>query len=81
MSQHIVTKRTKWVFGWDQPTMSFFLQVHNEDLSEEIPVICLPTLGKPIYEVEDLVTAARKTGLTIDPETQRKLYLEKDEGI
>jgi copper oxidase (laccase) domain-containing protein len=83
MSQHIVTnEKGKFVFGWDQPLQSFFLQQHDGDLSEEEnPVVWLgATTASRMYEVEDLVRAAARNGLTIDYPTQVKLYGEKDDG-
>lgn len=95
MSQHVVisgisrnreTARwedVKWVFGWDQPLMSFYLQKHDafiENLDDN-PVLWLgATADTTMYEVEDLVREAAKAGLTIDHETQVELYGEKDDG-
>jgi fibrillarin-like rRNA methylase len=82
MSQHVVVKgKNKWVFGWDQPLMSFFLQVHDEHFDEdENPVVWLgATADTTMYEVEDLVKAASVTGLDISY-AQSKLYAEKDNG-
>lgn len=84
MSQHIVTnKNGKFVFGWDQPLQSFFLQQHDGDLSEEEnPVVWLGTTAETeMYEVEHLVQAAAEHGLVIDHATRVKLYGEKDDGV
>lgn len=80
MSRHIVShENTTWVFGWDQMLMSFFLQVHDNDLpEEENPVVWLM---KDMYEVEDLVQAAKKEGLTIGTSHRTLLYGEKDDGV
>lgn len=83
MSQHVVTQdNKKWVFGWDPPLMSFYLQVHDMTLDEEEnPIIWLGALPETsMYEVEDLVRAARMTGLIITQTTQTALYGEKDDG-
>lgn len=92
MSQHIVLghvddRQMKWVFGWDQPLMSFFLQVHDmsrhED-DEENPRIVTwlgATKDTEMYEVEDLARAARKHGLDIPYKTRVQLYGEKDDGL
>lgn len=84
MSQHIVlSNKGKWVFGWDQPLQSFYLQVHDDQPSKELNNIVL-WLGADkdsiMYEVEDLVMEARRTGLTITPEMQTVLYRDKDDG-
>jgi pyrroline-5-carboxylate reductase len=74
----------KYVFGWDQPLMSFFLQVHDlvrEDEDDQIVVALGASPATQMYEVEDLVRAAAKHGLNIDHATQVKLYGEKDDGI
>jgi copper oxidase (laccase) domain-containing protein len=83
MSQHIVVQEErKFVFGWDQPLMSFYLQVHDttrpED--EQIAVWLGADAETKMYEVEDLFIAAKKEGLFIDHETRVKLYGEKDDG-
>lgn len=85
MSQHeIVQEEKKYVFGWDQPLMSFFLQVHDTRLD--------PTRGRSIkvwlgsdpattmYEVEDLVAEAMAAGIDIPYRLQVELYGEKDDG-
>lgn len=86
MSQHIVlhshTDR-KWMFGWDQPLQSFFLQVHDLSVSDEDDQIVV-WLGADkdtiMYEVEDLVREAKKHGLDIPYEARLALYREKDDG-
>jgi hypothetical protein len=36
MSQHVVQDgQNKFVFGWDQPLLSFYLQKHDLTISEE----------------------------------------------
>lgn len=87
MSRHELTsgdKKTKWVFGWDQHLMSFFLQVHDltkeEDAEDRIPVWLGATRKTQMYEVEDLVRQARLHGLRISLLTRRKLFAEKDDG-
>jgi hypothetical protein len=87
VSQHIVRDGDKkFVFGWDQPLMSFYLQVHDmtrpED-DEDNPRIIFwagATVDTKMYEVEDLVRVARRQGLRIDHIQQVKLYGERDEG-
>jgi hypothetical protein len=87
MSQHIVTQEEKkFVFGWDQHLMSFYLQVHDmtkEEDDEEDPRIVVwlgATADTQMYEVEDLARKARKHGLVLDHATRVKLYGEKDDG-
>lgn len=89
MSRHVVVqeeKNRKFVYGWDQHLMSFFLQVRDltipeDDEEERDPIIVwLGGAGSIMYEVEDLVRAARKNGLDIPYETRVELYGEKDDG-
>jgi hypothetical protein len=82
VSQHIVeTEKGKVVFGWDQPLMTFYFQVHDGDVSEDDnPVVWLGTKPQEIYEVEDLVRVAKRNGFYISHETRVKLYGEKDDG-
>lgn len=87
MSRHEVDSEDgsrKWVFGWDQPLQSFFLQVHHLDAPEDHEDRCRYVAGASsdttLYEVEELVALTKKNGLYIPLETQTDLYLEKDEG-
>jgi hypothetical protein len=83
VSQHIVVQENKkFVFGWDQPLMSFFLQVRDMTLMEEERLVVWAGASKDtqMYEVDDLVVMARRYGLEIPYETLVKLYREKDEG-
>lgn len=85
VSRHVVVQdEKKFVFGWDQPLLSFFLQVNDTTLNdpEDNPIVWLgATFDTPMYEVEDLVNAAKKYGLDIPIAMQTKLYGEKDDGI
>lgn len=84
VSRHIVTnKKGRFVFGWDQMLQSFFLQLHDDRLSEEEnPVVWLGADAKTrMYEVEDLVKEAAIAGLKIDYSTRVQLYGEKDDGV
>jgi hypothetical protein len=83
VSQHIVhDEQYKFVFGWDQPLQSFYLQKHDSTQSEEEQIIAWlgATAETKMYEVEDLVHAAAKHGLRIDHQMRVKLYGEKDDG-
>jgi hypothetical protein len=84
VSQYItVVKDMKYVFGWDQPLMSYYLQVHDLTLSgdEQIVAWLGATADTRMYEVEDLVRTAKKYGLDILYKTQVKLFQDKDDGI
>jgi hypothetical protein len=42
MSRHVVVNKQatrKWVFGWDQPLQSFYLQVHDLTLPEDERIV------------------------------------------
>ncbi len=82
MSRHEITNdKGTWIFGWDQPLMTFFLQLRDGDLpEEENPVIWLGTEPRQIYEVTDLVADAGRNGLVIDQQMQATLYADKDDG-
>ena len=84
MSQHVIMEENKkFVFGWDQPLMSFFLQVHNLTLDEDDEECILFVAGTPpnvVYDVEDLVNRARRYGCHIPYQTQIELYREQDDG-
>lgn len=84
MSRHIVKQEEKkYVFGWDWPLMSFYLQVHDLIRAdrEANPVVWLgATADTQMHEVEHLVQAAAQHGLNIDHSTQAELYKDKDYG-
>jgi len=83
VSQHIVQdEQFKFVFGWDQPLQSFYLQKHDPTREEDDRIIVWlgATVDTTMYEVEDLVRMARKHGLRIDYSTRVKLYGERDHG-
>jgi hypothetical protein len=87
VSQHIITQEEKkFVFGWDQPLKSFYLQVHDltipeDDEEERDPIVVwLGGADSVMYEVEDLVLAASKQGLDIPYRIQVELYGERDDG-
>lgn len=85
VSRHVVVNRQstmKWVFGWDQPLQSFYLQVHNLELSPDDQIVAWlgATPKTRMYEVEDLIQEAQNYGLAIDSSYQPLLYREKDEG-
>jgi hypothetical protein len=74
----------KFVYGWDQPLQTFFLQVNDAFAADPDanPVIWFgATKDKVLYEVEDLVRVAQLYGLHLDQEMQTKLYGEKDDGV
>jgi hypothetical protein len=86
VSRHVVVNKKgsrKWVFGWDQPLQSFYLQVHDLSLPEDDRIVTW--LGADaqtqMYEVEHLVQAASEHGLAIDHRYQVMLYGEKDDGV
>lgn len=83
MSQHIVVQEEKkFVFGWDHPLESFYLQVHDSTRPEDEQIITW--LGADpatqMREIQDLCQEARKEGLYINYEMRRTLHGEKDDG-
>lgn len=86
MSRHvIVNKRNtkKWVFGWDHPLQSFYLQVHDLTIPEEDRIITWfgADSKTEMYEVEDLHRVAMENGLGLDHSYQVMLHQEKDDGV
>lgn len=73
----------KWVFGWDQPLQSFYLQVHDMNLPEDDRIVVWLGADKDswMYEVEDLIKVANQHGLFLSREMQQALYQEKDDGV
>lgn len=83
MSQHVILQNDKrFVFGWDPPLGSFFLQIHdlNKD-EEENPIVWLGTAPEDKQlGVGVIVQTAREHGLIINREMQGLLYEEKREN-
>ena len=87
MSRHIVTQdkeNKKFVFGWDQHLMSFYLQIHDltldEDDDDRVQFVLGSTVDTIFYEVDTFVIAAKRYGLDIPYKAQVTLYGEKDDG-
>lgn len=84
MSRHkIDTEYYTWIVGWDQPLMTFFLQRFDKgDAENNTPDIWLGgTAETKMYEVEDVVRAGAKHGLTIPYSMEVILYGNKDDGV
>lgn len=85
VSRHIVQEeRFKYVFGWDQPLQSFYLQVHDSEIidPDSNPVHWLGcTPPTQMYEVEDLCRSAEIHGLHISHEMRVTLNAEKDDDV
>jgi hypothetical protein len=83
VSQHVVMQESrKFVFGWDQPLQSFFLQVHDTHLAEDEQIIAWlgATSETTMYEVEELTQVAMQYGLLLDHPMRMELYGETDDG-
>jgi hypothetical protein len=73
----------KFVYGWDQPLMSFYLQIHDAFVADfdANPVIWLgATKDTIMYDVEDFVRVAQRYGLQINHEMRVGLYADRDDG-
>lgn len=84
MSQHkVVQEEKEFVFGWDQALQSYYLQVHDKTRDEDEQIIVWLGADKDtqMYEIQDLVTAARKHGLLIGHPLRTHLYQERDDGV
>ena len=81
MSRHkIETVNHIWVFGWDPPLRTFFLQRFSPG-EDEVADFWLG--GEPntyMREVEDLVREAHRCGLHIDYTHQVLLYGDQHDG-
>lgn len=83
MSQYVVKQDNyKYVFGWDVPLNSYFLQVHDllKPKANQIIAWLGSTSETRMYEVEHLVQAAGEHGLKISTSADMELYLDKDDG-
>lgn len=84
MSQHIMVEgEKKFVFGWDQPLQSFFLQVHDLTKSNpdnQIVAWFGATVKTKMYEIEDLVLEASRHDCDIPYRVQIDLIEDKNNG-
>lgn len=74
----------KWVFGWDPPLRSFYLQKHDAlvENPDENPVLWLGSnANNQLVDIEDLMEAAQKLGCEIDFDTKMFLILEQHDNI
>lgn len=73
----------KFVFGWDQPLMSYYLQIHDGFAldTDENPVIWLgATRDTQMYDLDDFKPVLRRYGLELKPEMYTGLYADRDDG-
>lgn len=83
MSQYIVYDghQTKYVYGWDKMLASFYFQKHDLTKEEDDQIVVwLGDAKTTMYEVEDLVHAARNHKLRIGYDMRVKLHSDKDNG-
>jgi hypothetical protein len=86
MSRHeIVDGNYKFVFGWDQPLQSFFLQIHSslvDHIPDYNPIMRFGAdRHTSMYEVEDLEYILYKYGrYRLSNDMQKVLYQDKDDG-
>lgn len=69
MSRHMSVSRSKgkkWVFGWNPERKSFYLQVLDLLQKEKVLVSLGATKKTRMRKIEELSSAASKTGLYLD---------------
>ncbi len=69
MSRHVVVdSKGTWVFGWDPPLKSFFLQLHDYTRPEDEQIILWLGADRTsmMHNVRDLVHTAHDHGFLID---------------
>jgi hypothetical protein len=84
MSQYVLEKDAhKWVYGWDNPLQSFYLQVHVPDVEpDENPQVWLgATKDTRMYEIQELVAAAKRHDLDIPFTAQVQLLDDRQRGV
>jgi len=89
MSRHeVVDEQGAWVFGWDPPLQSFFLQRYVFNTEDEAPGIWS---GPAIWlgadkethmpKVSDLMVAAEKHGFDLKPPMRKLCFNDKKDGV
>jgi hypothetical protein len=85
VSRHLVAQDHEgntWVCGWDNMLQSYFLQKYIPNAPEDTnPVVWLGADAETrMYDLEDLVKAAYKHGLSIGTAAKLQLYKDREEG-
>jgi len=66
--------------GWDQPMLTYFLQVYDPAKSEdENPVVWRGTSLRELYDLDDLIRVARPHA-ALDATLRSTLYGDRDLG-
>lgn len=81
---HAGYEDVKWVFGWDDPLQTFYLQKHDSFVEnpDENPVIWWGMdKNTHLPEVDDLVRKAAELGFAISAGMKGLLQAEKDRGL
>lgn len=79
MKSHVVENdKVRWMFGWNQNRLSFFLLKYDKTIEADRPVIHLGLRPREIPDEEGLFTLARMAGLEISGEMLAQLYQDRD---
>jgi hypothetical protein len=79
MKSHVVENdKVRWMFGWNQNRLSFFLLKYDKTVESDNPVIHLGLRPREIPDGEGLFTLARMAGLEISGEMLAQLYQDRD---
>lgn len=79
MKSHVVENdKVRWMFGWNQNRLSFFLLKYDKTISDDSLVIHLGLRPREIPTEEGLFVLARMAGLEIPKPMQVQLYQDRD---
>jgi hypothetical protein len=79
MKTHVVENdQVRWMFGWNQNRLSFFLLKYDKTLEDDKPVIHLGLRPREIPDEDGLYTLAGMAGLDISGEMLAQLYQDRD---
>lgn len=81
MSNHVREDDViRWVVGWNQKFLSFFLTKHDKSLEDsENPVVQLGSHLREIPDADGLFVLANMVGFDIPQDLRAQLYLDRDQ--
>lgn len=74
----IETDETRWMFGWDQDLLSFFLTKYDKTSEGDDPVMQLGLRPREIPDEQGLFILAKMAGLVIPEQILVTLFQDKD---
>lgn len=79
MKSHVIENdKVRWMIGWNQNRLSFFLLKYDKTVDVDHPVIHLGLRPREVPDEEGLFALAKMAGLEIPQDVQVQLYQDRD---